>query len=46
MNPMGLEFQTTVYAFKHTGVLGDVVFKKHRIINGGNNIVDSMFFGY
>jgi hypothetical protein len=42
----GLEFQTTVFAFKHAGVLGDVVFKKYRIINKGNKAVDSMFLGY
>ncbi len=44
--PIGLEFQTTVYAFKNAGVLNDVVFKKYRIINKGNNVVDSMYFGY
>lgn len=44
--PIGLEFQTTIYAFKHTGILGDVVFKKYRIINKGINTVDSMYFGY
>lgn len=44
--PIGLEFQTTIYAFKHSGVMRDVVIKKYKIINKSNNTIDSMYFGY
>ncbi len=46
MAPMGLEFQTTVFAFKNTSALNDVVFKKYRIINKGNNILKDMYLSY
>ncbi len=32
-NPFGIEFQVTSYAFKGTGVLGDVVFRDIKMIN-------------
>lgn len=45
-NPMGLEFQTTIFGFNRTGDLGDMVFKKYLIINKGSNTIDSMIVGY
>lgn len=45
-NPMGLEFQTTIFGFNRTGDLGDMVFKKYMIINKGTNTIDSMIVGY
>jgi hypothetical protein len=44
--PMGLEFQTTIFAFNNTGALGNMVFKKYLILNKGENTIDSMYLGY
>lgn len=44
--PMGLEFQTTVFGFKRTGALGDMVFKKYKIINKGTNLIRDMIVAY
>lgn len=44
--PMGLEFQTTIFAFSRTGDLGDILFKKYTIINKGNNTIRDMILGY
>jgi hypothetical protein len=41
--PMGLEFQTTVFAFNRTGDLGDIVFKNYLIINKGTNTIEEMY---
>lgn len=42
--PMGLEIQTTVFAFKPNICLGDVVFKKYVIINKGTKNLKDGFF--
>jgi hypothetical protein len=44
--PIGLEFQCTIYGYNRQDVLKDVVFKKFRIINKGQNVADPMFLGY
>ncbi|MCJ7553458.1 MAG: hypothetical protein MUO34_06195 [Ignavibacteriaceae bacterium] len=44
--PMGLEFQTTIFAFNRTGDLGDMIFKKYVIINKGQNLLRDMIVGY
>ena len=44
--PIGLEFQTTTYAFDETNFLADVVFKKYRIINKGLVTVEDMYLTY
>lgn len=44
--PMGLEFQTTIFGFQRTGALGDMVFKKYKIINKGNIVIRDMILGY
>lgn len=44
--PMGLEFQTTIFAFKRTGALGDMVFKSYKIINKGNLTLRDMILSY
>ncbi len=44
--PMGLEFQTTIFAFNRTGPLGDMVFKKYTIINKGSNVLREMYLSY
>ncbi len=44
--PMGLEFQTTVFGFKRTGALGDMIFKKYKIINKGKNTINDLILGY
>ena len=37
--PMGLEVQQTIFGFNKTGDLGNMVFKKYKIINKGSNII-------
>lgn len=43
---VGLEAQHTIYGYHRTGVLGDVVIKKHRIINKGGNSLTDIYIGY
>ncbi|MGC9093968.1 MAG: hypothetical protein ACP5JH_12090, partial [Bacteroidota bacterium] len=45
-NPIGLEVQCTIWGYNQTGALGNMVFKKYRIINKSQNTVDSMFLAY
>ena len=45
-SPIGLEIQTTVFAFDKIGDLGDVVFKKYKIINKSGELISQMFLGY
>jgi hypothetical protein len=44
--PLGIEIQTTVYGFKRYSTLGDVVYKKYKIINGGINDIKDMYAGF
>jgi len=44
--PMGLEIQTTIFAFNRTGDLGDMVFKKYVLINKGQNLLKDMIVAY
>ena len=44
-SPIGLEIQCTVWGYNQVGALGDMVFKKYRVINKGQNRVDSMYLG-
>jgi len=44
--PIGLEFQTTVFAFDRTNILGRTIFKKYKIINKSHKIVEDMYLGY
>ncbi|QQS36880.1 MAG: T9SS type A sorting domain-containing protein [Ignavibacteriales bacterium] len=44
--PMGLEFQTTIFGFNRTGALGDMVFKKYKVINKGGNTLKDVIFAY
>lgn len=43
--PIGLEQQCTIFGFQRTGDLGDIVFKKYKMINKGQNTVKDMYFG-
>jgi hypothetical protein len=43
--PIGLEQQCTIFGFQRTGDLGDIVFKKYKMINKGQNTVTDMYFG-
>jgi hypothetical protein len=45
MPPMGIEFQTTIFAFKNS-LYQDMVFKKYLMINKGINTIDSMYVAY
>ncbi|MBI2416485.1 MAG: hypothetical protein HYV28_00970, partial [Ignavibacteriales bacterium] len=43
-NPIGLEIQTSIFAFTKPRIFGDVVFKKYIIINkGSKNLKDGYF---
>ncbi|MBK7379523.1 MAG: T9SS type A sorting domain-containing protein [Ignavibacteriales bacterium] len=44
-DPIGLEFQTTVFGFNRED-LKDVVFKKYRVINKSNSDIEDMYFTY
>ncbi len=44
--PVGMEVQSTVFGFNRTGALGDMVFKKYKIINKGQNTIKDMIVGY
>ncbi|MGE5682247.1 MAG: T9SS type A sorting domain-containing protein [Bacillota bacterium] len=44
--PIGIEEQCTIFAFKRTGDLGDIVFKKYKLINKGQNTIRDMYVGY
>ena len=44
-NPIGLEFQTTIFGFNRED-LKDVVFKKYRVINKSSTIFTDMYFSY
>jgi hypothetical protein len=43
--PMGIEFQTSVFAFKESKY-ADMVYKRYLMINKGTNTVDSMYVAY
>jgi hypothetical protein len=45
-DPLGLEFQTTIFGFYRFNFLKDVVFKKYLLINKGKAILDSMYLAY
>lgn len=44
--PIGLECQTTVFGFNRTGALGDMVFKKYKVINKSGTTIRDMYLGY
>ncbi|OGU32011.1 MAG: hypothetical protein A2057_14635 [Ignavibacteria bacterium GWA2_35_9] len=44
--PIGLEQQMTVFGFSRMNDLGDMVFKKYRLINKGNLTLNEMYLGY
>ncbi|QQS36885.1 MAG: hypothetical protein IPM56_02720 [Ignavibacteriales bacterium] len=47
-SPIGLEFQTTIYGYfaDSSNILGNVVFKKYKIINKSNDLIEDMYFSY
>jgi len=44
--PMGLEQQMTVFGFNRSGDLGDMVFKKYKLINKGNLTLREVYLAY
>ncbi len=40
--PMGIEVQCTIFGFNRTGDLGNMVFKKYRLINKGSHTINDM----
>ncbi|MFC2084176.1 T9SS type A sorting domain-containing protein [Bacteroidota bacterium] len=45
-DPIGLEFQTSVWGFNTDDFLKDVVFKQYRIINKGDKLIENMYLAY
>jgi len=45
-DPIGLEQQMTVFGFYKQNELGDIVFKKYKLINKGNFTLHEMYLGY
>ncbi len=43
--PLGLEVQTTAFAFDQAGALGNTTFYHYRVVNNGRAAIDSLFFG-
>jgi hypothetical protein len=41
--PMGIEEQVTVWGYNRTGALGNMLFRKYKIINKSNTSFDSMY---
>ncbi|NWF89996.1 MAG: T9SS type A sorting domain-containing protein [Ignavibacteriaceae bacterium] len=42
-NPLGIEMQATIWAYAQTGALGNMFFRKYKIINKSNVTFDSMY---
>ncbi|RPI05084.1 MAG: hypothetical protein EHM64_07740 [Ignavibacteriae bacterium] len=43
-NPIGLEYQRTIWGYRRTGALGNTVFSRNKIINKSDTPLDSAFF--
>ena len=43
--PMGIEMQTTVWAYKNVDPLNNMIFKRHVVINKSNIKFEEMYFG-
>ncbi|MDP1677922.1 MAG: T9SS type A sorting domain-containing protein [Bacteroidota bacterium] len=43
-NPIGLEVQRTIWAYRTSGALGSILFVKYKIINLSGHDIDSMYF--
>ncbi len=44
--PIGLEIQTTVWAYDSSNFLVDVIFKKYKVINKSGKEIKDMYFSY
>jgi hypothetical protein len=44
-DPIGIEMQKTIWAYKVPGALGNTIFQKNRLINKSGFSIDSMFVG-
>jgi hypothetical protein len=42
-NPLGIEMQATIWAYAQTGALGNMFFRKYKLINKSNINFDSMY---
>ena len=45
-NPLGLEVQLTVFAYRWPDALGKTIYVKYRIINKGGNTLDETYFTF
>lgn len=43
-NPIGIEYQKTIWAYNRSGVLGNSIFERNLVINKSGARIDSMFF--
>ncbi|MBL1213013.1 MAG: T9SS type A sorting domain-containing protein [Ignavibacteriae bacterium] len=42
-NPIGIELQVTIWAYKHSGFLDNVIFRKYKMINKSSTSFDDMY---
>ncbi len=42
-DPFGIEFQRTIWAYRRSGALGNIIFQKNKIINKSGYRIDSMY---
>jgi len=42
-NPLGIEMQATIWSYAQTGALGNMFFRKYKLINKSNITFDSMY---
>jgi photosystem II stability/assembly factor-like uncharacterized protein len=43
---MGIEIQVTTFAYDSSNALGDVIFKRYKLINKSNSEISDMYFSY
>jgi hypothetical protein len=43
-NPMGIEYQRTIWGYRRTGALGNIVFIRNKVINKSDTPLDSAYF--
>jgi hypothetical protein len=42
-SPMGIEYQATYWAYNQSGALGNIIFKKYKLINKSNTAFNNMY---
>ncbi len=45
-DPIGIEFQRTIWGYKRTGALGNTIFVRNKVINKSTAQLDTMYFSW